>query len=62
MLVHEGDGERVLCMQSALISVTSVHSVDHVSHFLPGIPHRIFAFLSKLAANTNMKGKPQHEA
>lgn len=57
MLVHEGDGKRIFCVQSALISVTSVHSIHHVSHLLPGVPHGIFAFFSKLAAKANTKGR-----
>ena len=62
MLVHEGDGKRVFCMQSALVSITPIHRIHHVSHLLPGVPHSILAFFSKLAAKANTKGKPECEA
>lgn len=42
-------------MQSALICVTSIHRIHHVSHFLPGVPHSIFAFFSKFAAKVNTR-------
>lgn len=58
MLVHEGDGKRIFCMQSALIRITSVHSIHHVSHLLAGVPHGVFALFSKLAAKANTNGKP----
>lgn len=59
MLVHEGEGEGILCVQGALIRITSVHSIHHVSHLLPRVPHRVFALFSKLAAKENTKGSPE---
>lgn len=59
MLVHEGEREGVLRVQGALIRITSVHSIHHVSHLLPRVPHRVFALFSKLAAKANTKGSPE---
>lgn len=59
MLVHEGEGQRILCMQGALIGVTPVHSVHHVRHLLPCVAHCILALFSKLAAKANTKGSPE---
>lgn len=61
MLVHEGEGKGVFCMQGALVSITSVHSIHHVGHLLTCVPHCIFALLSKLAAKINTKGRPECE-
>lgn len=55
MLVHEGDGQGLFGMQCALVSVTPVHGVDHVSHLLTGVAHGVFALLCKLAAKANTR-------
>lgn len=59
MLVHEGEGEGILRVQGALIRITSVHSIHHVSHLLARVPHRVFALFSKLAVKANTKGSPE---
>lgn len=59
MLVHEGEGEGILRVQGALIRITSVHCIHHVSHLLSRVPHCVFALFSKLAAKANTKGSPE---
>lgn len=44
-------------MKGALISITPIHSIHHVCHLLPGVPHGIFSFLSKLAAQAKNNEK-----
>lgn len=61
MLVHEGEGEGILCMQGALIGITSIHGIHHVRHLLPCVPQCVFALFSKLAAKANTKQSPECE-
>lgn len=42
-------------MQGALVSVTSVHCIHHVCHFLSGGPHGILALLCEFAAQPKEK-------
>lgn len=49
--VHEGDGHGLLRVQSALISITAIHGVHHVCHFLTGVPDGILALLGQLPDN-----------
>ena len=55
MRVHECDWKGILCMQGALVSVTSIHCIHHVCHLLTGGPHGILALLCKFAAQPKKK-------
>lgn len=44
-------------MKGALVSVTPIHRVHHVGHFLPRVSHSVFAFLSKFAAQPKTQRK-----
>ncbi len=48
MRVHEGDGHGLLGVQSALVSITAIHGVDHVRHLLTGVSDGILALLGEL--------------
>lgn len=55
MRIHKCDRKGILCMQGALVSVTSVHCIHHVCHFLSGGPHGILALLCEFAAQPKEK-------
>lgn len=51
--VHECDGHGILSVERALISITAVHGIHHVGHFLTSIPYGIFALLGQFPEGSN---------